>query len=117
MSYQSAKIVINSLFANESLAIFDALDLEILFANLSEDIKNFFLKKTMFQLDEKELKLLKTYFSTNMSLKETCEQLYLHKNTVQYQLDKIAKLTGYNPRSFKEATVLYVGLKLMANEE
>ena len=117
MSYQSAKIAINSLFANESLAIFDALDLEILFANLSEDIKKFFLEKTMLKLGEKELTLLKTYFSNNMSLKETCEQLYLHKNTLQYQLDKIGKLTGYNPRNFKEATVLYVGLKLMANEE
>ena len=116
MSYHSAKIAVNSLFGNESLAIFDSLDLEILFGNLSDDIKKFFLEKTMLKLEEKELKLLKTYFSNNMSLKETCEQLYLHKNTLQYQLDKIGKLTGYNPRNFKEATVLYVGLKLMASE-
>ena len=117
LSYQSAKIAVNSLFANEFLAVFDSLDLEILLGNISEDIKNFFLTKTLLKLSEKELNLLKTYFSTNMSLKETCEQLYLHKNTLQYQLDKIGKLTGYNPRNFKEATVLYVGLKLMANED
>lgn len=116
LSYHSAKIAAESLFFNESLAVFDSLDLEILFGDLEEDTRQFFLEKTMTKLSEKEIKLLKTYFSANMSLKETAEQLYLHKNTLQYQLDKIAKLTGYNPRIFKDAAVLYIGLKLMAAE-
>lgn len=114
-SYQAAKIAVGSLFSNESLAVFDSLDLEILLGNIPEDIKRYFLEKTMSKLSEKEQKLLKTYFATNMSLKETSEQLYLHKNTLQYQLDKIGENTGYNPRNFKDATVLYVGLKLLTN--
>ena len=88
LSYRSAKTAVNSLFANESLAVFDHLDLEILLGNLSDDTKNFY----------------------------TADQLYLHKNTLQYQLDRIGKTTGYNPRSFKDAALLYIGLKLMANE-
>ena len=112
-SYQSAKIALDSLFSTESLAIFDNLDLEILLGNISEDIKNYFLEKTITRLSEKEKQLLKTYFTNNMSLKETAEELYLHKNTLQYQLDKIWKTTGYNPRNFKEASVLYIGLKLL----
>ena len=75
--------------------------------------KNYFLEKTITRLSEKEKQLLKTYFTNNMSLKETAEELYLHKNTLQYQLDKIWKTTGYNPRNFKEASVLYIGLKLL----
>lgn len=117
LSYRSAKTALNSLFANESLAVFDDLDLEILFENLSEDSKKMFLEKTVMSLSEKEQKLLKIYFSSNMSLKDTSEQLYLHKNTLQYQLDRIGKITGYNPRTFKDAAILYVGLKLMANED
>ena len=89
--------------------------MEILLGNISEDIKTYFLEKTITKLSEKEQKLLKTYFTNNMSLKETAEQLYLHKNTLQYQLDKIWKNTGYNPRNFKDATVLYIGLKLLIN--
>ena len=112
-SYQSAKIALDSLFSTESLAIFDNLDLEILLGNISKDIKNYFLEKTITRLSEKEKQLLKTYFTNNMSLKETAEELYLHKNTLQYQLDKIWKTTGYNPRNFKEASVLYIGLKLL----
>ena len=117
ISYQSAKIAVNSLFSNESLAIFDSLDLEILLGNIPEDIKNFFLEKTLAKLSEKDIKILKTYFSTNMSLKDSADQLYLHKNTLQYQLERIWKSTGYNPRNFKDATVLYIALKLIPYHE
>ena len=43
---------------------------------------------------------------------EAADKLFLHKNTLQYQLDKIWKNTGYNPREFKDASVLYIALKL-----
>ena len=111
-SYDAAKIALHSLFGDECLAIFDELDLEILFGNLSEDVKKHFLKETINCLSTDELEVLKAYFSTNMSLKETCEQIFMHKNTLQYKLDKIAKDTGYNPRRFKEAVVLYIALKI-----
>ena len=48
-----------------------------------------------------------------MSLKETADQMFLHKNTLQYQLDKIWKNTGYNPREFRDAAILYIALKLI----
>ena len=70
------------------------------------------MEKTVSHLSKKDQALLKTYFSVNMSLKETAEQLFLHKNTLQYQLDKIWKNTRYNPREFKDATILYIALKL-----
>ena len=113
LSYQSAKLAIDSLFYDEYLAVFDSLDLEILIGDTKEDTRKFFLEKTISKLNEKEHDLLRTYFSTNMSLKDTAEQLYIHKNTLQYKLDRIANVTGYNPRSFRDAAVLYIGLKLL----
>lgn len=112
LSYQSAKIAINSLFSTEYLAIFDSLDLEILLGNITENTKELYLQKTISKLTTKEKHLLEVYFTLDMSLKETCEQLFIHKNTLQYKLDKIHKTTGYNPRIFKDAIVLYIGLKL-----
>ena len=56
--------------------------------------------------------MLRVYFENDMSLKEASETLFIHKNTMQYQLDKIAKKTGYNPRRFRDAAALYMGLKL-----
>ena len=116
-SYRAAKIALQSLMGEEALAIYDSLDLEILLGSVSEDVKTMFLKQTIQALSEKDRELLKAYFASNMSLKSTSEQLYLHKNTLQYQLDRIWSVTGYNPRKFKEAVVLYMGLKLDVGEE
>ncbi|RDU24650.1 CdaR family transcriptional regulator [Anaerosacchariphilus polymeriproducens] len=112
-SYEAAKLALYSLQVNENLAFFDELDLEILLGSVSNDAKEQFLRKTINKLSKKELVLLKTYFQCDMSLKNTCETLYLHKNTLQYQLDKIWRSCGYNPRSFKDAAILYMGVKLL----
>ena len=117
LSYQSAKLSINCLLSNEYMAIFDNLDISILLGNISADTKRHYLDKAISKLSEKELELLETYFFHDMSLKATCEELYLHKNTLQYKLDKIHKTTGYNPRNFKNAVVLYIGLKLLKLEQ
>lgn len=111
-SYKAAKHALNSLFGEEHMAVYDELDLELLLGNITGDVKEYFLEKTIQVLSADEKELLKIYFSTNMSLKETCEQLYLHKNTLQYKLDKIGKETGFNPRKFKEAVILYTALKM-----
>lgn len=112
-SYDAARIALRSADGSQNLIYFDELDLDILLGSISKDAKEYFLKKTMDKISEKEQKLLRTYFQCDMSLKKTCEILYLHKNTLQYRLDKIWHACGYNPRSFREAAVLYMGLKLL----
>ncbi|MCD0050356.1 PucR family transcriptional regulator, partial [Streptococcus agalactiae] len=52
-----------------------------------------------------------SYFKHNLSLKECSQELFIHKNTVQYRLNKIYESTQLNPRNFKDATLLYLALK------
>ena len=111
-SYQEAEIALHSLSGEKSMAVFDDLDLDILLSTISESKKTLFLEKARRNLDEQDLQLLKTYFANNLSLKDTAGALFLHKNTIQYQLDRIWKRTGYNPRVFQDAVVLYLGTKL-----
>lgn len=111
-SYDSAKIAIKSLNGEDNIALFENLDIEILLGSISKEVIHHFLSKTIDTLDEKDRTLLTTYFRCDMSLKDTCQKLYLHKNTLQYKLDRIWHLCGYNPRSFKDAAVLYLALKL-----
>ena len=116
-SYQTAKIAVHSLPADRGLALFEDLSLEILLGSVSADAREQFLHKTMERLDEKEKHLLEVYFECDFSLKKTCEKLFIHKNTVQYQLDKIRRMSGYNPRSFRDAVILYLGLRLARSEQ
>ena len=113
-SYEAATIARRSLKPGETLSFFDALDLEILLATLPEEGRERYLNKTVAALSDADRALLRAYFDADMSLKQTAETLYLHKNTLQYRLDRIARETGYNPRVFSDATRLYLALKLEA---
>lgn len=111
-SYKAAKVALRSLFGEDRIAVFEELDLELLLGNITDDVRDYFLEKTIKALSDEEQELLKIYFSTDMSLKKTCEQMFIHKNTLQYQLDKIGRQTGFNPRKFQEASILYLALKM-----
>ncbi|MDD5934868.1 MAG: sugar diacid recognition domain-containing protein [Clostridiales bacterium] len=110
-SYEAAKLAIHSLAKPDNLAYFEQLDLEILLGSVTNEAKEFFLNRTIASLSKKDCDLLRTYFACDMSLKATCDTLFLHKNTLQYQLDKIWHTCGYNPRSFRDAAILYMALK------
>lgn len=111
-SYKAAQIALRSLSASQNIAIFDDLDLEIVLSCVNEEARSEYLRKTVSSLTDEDMNLLRTYFSTNMSLKETSEILFLHKNTLQYKLNRIEKLTGYNPRVFSDAVNLFLAIKL-----
>lgn len=113
-SYTAAKVAVNSLFGTQSIALFEELDLEIVLGTVPKESQRYFVEKILSGVTEKDRELLQSYYGCDMSLKQTCEVMYLHKNTLQYQLDRIWRSTGYNPRSFRDAVVLYTALKLEA---
>jgi len=93
--------------------VIDDLSLELLFSQVSEGARERYLQKTAGALSEKEIAVLEAYFTSEMSLKETAEKLFIHKNTLQYQLDGIHQKCGLNPRVFSDALRLYLALMLM----
>lgn len=112
ISYTSAKLALNSLYGNKNFAIYDDLDIDMILGDLKEDTKCRYLEKTLKKLSEQELEILTVYFEENMSLNTASQRLFIHKNTLQYKLDKIYEICGYNPRKFKDASVLYYAIRL-----
>ncbi|KAF1301430.1 hypothetical protein BAU16_09380 [Enterococcus sp. JM9B] len=93
---------------------FDDLSLEILFSSLSAKKIDLFIDKVLGDsLNQNQIEILTVYFKTNMSLQETSKKLFIHKNTLQYQLNNIGKNSGYNPRKFYDALMLYLALNLL----
>ena len=110
-SYKKACIAQKSLACREkNIVCFDELDIELLFGEITENNKKLFTEKILDSLSSDDQRLLKIYYEEGMSLSKTCDRLFLHKNTLQYKLNKIADLCGYNPRHFKDAVVLYLAL-------
>ncbi|MDD2978365.1 MAG: sugar diacid recognition domain-containing protein [Hespellia sp.] len=112
-SYHSARIALTSLTdKNENYALFDDLTLEIVLSNINENNREEFQRKTIQNLSADDIALLRTYFDENMSLAATSTRLFLHKNTVQYKLNHIYEKCGFNPRSFQDAVLLYLAIKM-----
>lgn len=63
--------------------------------------------------DEEMLNTAEMFLQNSLNVSETSRNLYMHRNTLLYRLDKIEKATGFNLRSFSDAvsfrvlTVLY----------
>ena len=72
------------------------------------------------QFEEEELTTVYTFFDNNLNISETVRQLYVHRNTLVYRLEKIKKLTGLDLREFDHAIVFKVALmvrKYLASRE
>lgn len=55
---------------------------------------------------------LQTWFKNNVHNGDTANELFIHRNTLEYRLNKIAKLTGLNLAKFDDRLLLYIGLQL-----
>ena len=97
---------------SEHFVAFDDLSLEIVLSSVSSENREEFSRKTIRDLSSQEKDLLRTYFSREMSLSDTAEELFLHKNTLQYKLNHIYKKCGLNPRKFRDAVLLYLALEM-----
>ena len=121
ISLHTAETALKSLLQNltdhdtdhpEPFIIFDDLTLEIILSSVSQENREEFFQKTVQELSPEEKNILRTYFSLEMSLGDTAEKLFLHKNTLQYKLNHIYKKCGLNPRKFRDAVLLYLALEM-----
>ena len=53
--------------------------------------------------DEEMLTTAETFLQNSLNVSETSRNLYMHRNTLLYRLDKIEKATGFNLRCFSDA--------------
>lgn len=67
--------------------------------------------------DDEMMNTAEEFLSSSLNVSETSRNLYMHRNTLMYRLDKIEKATGLNIRKFSDAvsfrvlTILYTLLK------
>ena len=54
-------------------------------------------------LDEEMITTIKAFFDNGLNISETARQLYVHRNTLVYRLEKIEKAIGLDIRNFDNA--------------
>lgn len=111
-SYATARSACRSTAAGQDgFVLFDDLTWEPIVADLQPDTHAALRNKTLAPLTEKERDLLREYFARDASLQKTCADLFVHKNTLQYRLNRIAEKCGLDPRNFRDGALLYLALQ------
>ena len=67
-----------------------------------------FQKEGFEALDEETLLTIDKFFENSLNISETSRQLFVHRNTLVYRLDKIERLTGLDLRKFDDAVVFKI---------
>ena len=117
-SYARAKLAMEVMkrFYEERLIMeYAALGLGGLVIDLSPEACARFLQecfgaKQHSRLSEEELQTVSRFFEHGLNISETARDLYLHRNTLVYHLEKIEKKTGLDIRRFEDAVLLRLAL-------
>lgn len=67
---------------------------------------------TRVKQDTELLRTIRTYLECNMNLTLAAKKQYLHRNSVQYRVDKFIEKTGIDIKTFTGAVTVYIALLL-----
>ncbi len=76
-------------------------------------IKEIFTDKSPDDFDEETLATINKFFENSLNVSETSRQLYIHRNTLVYRLDKLQKSTGLDLRIFDDAITFKIALMVV----
>ena len=65
-------------------------------------------------IDDEILSTVKKFFDNSLNVSETSRQLFIHRNTLVYRIEKLQKMTGLDVRVFEDALTLKIAL-MVAN--
>lgn len=76
-------------------------------------IKEIFDGKSPDEFDDETLTTINKFFENSLNVSETSRQLYIHRNTLVYRLDKLQKSTGLDLRVFEDAITFKIALMVV----
>jgi hypothetical protein len=105
-------------FRQEKVFHFEMLAPRFLAANLPEVLQSIIRHDIIpvFAEDRELFSTIKLFLKNNMNASITAKNLFIHRNTLQYRLDKFADKTGILLKDFYSAMTVYLACILFENE-
>ena len=97
--------IIESIFDANRLILEGIID--SVSSKMKKDIYDKF-KNGISKLDNEMIRTMEVFFKCGLNLSDAAKELYIHRNTLIYRLDKIQKYTNYDIREFNEAVLLKI---------
>ena len=120
-SYKEAKLALDVgkiFFDEKDIVAYSTLGIGRLFYQLPIPLCKMFIKeifegKSPDEFDEETLTTINKFFENSLNVSETSRQLYIHRNTLVYRLDKLQKSTGLDLRVFEDAITFKIALMVV----
>ena len=120
-SYKEAKMALDvgkSFYSSKNVVAYSKLGIGRLIYQLPLPLCRMFIKeifdgKSPDEFDEETLTTINKFFENSLNVSETSRQLYIHRNTLVYRLDKLQKSTGLDLRVFEDAITFKIALMVV----
>ncbi|MCB6994404.1 helix-turn-helix domain-containing protein [bacterium 210820-DFI.6.37] len=109
-SYEQAQKLLQLNSGCQGLFCYEDCVAELIFHDVSLEYKEILIRQLLSNFSETEKQefadFMDIYVRCNGSVTRIAERLFVHKNTVQYKINKILKKTGKDPRVLEDAIIL-----------
>ncbi len=117
-SYKEATMALDVgkiFYAEKNIIAYSTLGIGRLIYQLPVNLCQMFITEifgegTLDELDEEILTTVNKFFENSLNVSETSRQLYIHRNTLVYRIEKLQKATGLDVRVFEDALTLKLAL-------
>lgn len=120
-SYKEAKMALDVgkiFYAERNTIAYSTLGIGRLIYQLPVNLCRLFIDEIFgenvpYNLDEETLTTINKFFENNLNVSETSRQLFVHRNTLVYRIEKIQKSTGLDLRNFDDALTFKIALMVV----
>lgn len=110
----------HTFFTERDTIAYDKLGAGRLIAELPIDLCREFLYEVFGthipdDLDEEAQNTIQKFYENNLNISETARQLYLHRNTLVYRLERLEKMLGLDIRKFEDAMTFKLAMMVLAH--
>ena len=120
-SYKEAKMALDVgkiFYAEKNVTAYSTLGIGRLIYQLPINLCKIFIEEIFgdnvpMDLDEETLTTINKFFENNLNVSETSRQLFVHRNTLVYRIEKIQKSTGLDLRNFDDALTFKIALMVV----
>jgi carbohydrate diacid regulator len=120
-SYKEAKMALDVgkiFYAEKNVAAYSTLGIGRLIYQLPVNLCKMFIEEIFgdnvpSDLEDETLTTINKFFENNLNVSETSRQLFVHRNTLVYRIEKIQRSTGLDLRNFDDALTFKIALMVV----
>lgn len=120
-SYKEAKMGLDVgqiFYEHRDIIAYDALGIGRLIYQLPVNLCHMFIQEIFGdeipkELDDEMLNTINKFYGNNLNVSETARQMYVHRNTLVYRIERLREATGLDIRTFDDALTLKIALMVV----